>query len=438
MNRRNLGMALDTIEKLMKQDPSIQQKQQQPRPPKQQQQQQQERLATLDNANIAPYQYVLEQLWPLLQPSLSHMDSRLLCRILCVASQVQCTDSELYAMCLQAYLSGTIVEYGPRNVSNVVHAICTAGDELKEPLLPIVKEQLLPGFMQQLPAANAQDISNVLYGLALCGQVLGEAIVQQQVVRLLAVVHEAKVQTIANALWAVATMEANLRVDQLQQLVGALCKQLSWAKALDVSHTLWACATLMYLPAELLSAPKAVGLIATAGTQELSNIAWACGELGFASEQWMLAIVHRTRQLVDSGSKDVHGVCLSAQHRCNIAWALAVLNMQRHANTVLLLVMVCSQEWSGNIAVEEMRQLWQVHNRLLCCPQISNGQGLRGTLTTEQLLQCKADWDAHFAAVAKSLVATHLQHSVFDAVTKLRIDWLQPPRISSAVGTGCC
>eukprot|EP00878_Enallax_costatus_P007039 GHUV01007377.1.p1 GENE.GHUV01007377.1~~GHUV01007377.1.p1 ORF type:complete len:273 (+),score=56.46 GHUV01007377.1:675-1493(+) len=268
MDIRNAGLAVDTVERVLKLDPSIKQ--------------QQIEAQQLDAEKLVPYLYVFHELWQVLQSMLPDADSRLLCRIMSVGSKVQWEDMGLYDACLQHYIGSNMAEYGPRNISNVIYALCTAAEGLKPQLSDVARQQLVPAFVQLLHASNAQDISNVLYGLAGCGIVLKEVVVQKMIVRLLMVLDEAKLQAVANTLWAVATMEQNLRADQLKQLVGAVASNLSWARALDVSHTLWACAKFAYLPEELLSSPQVLSKVATAGNQELSNIAWACGGWGIA------------------------------------------------------------------------------------------------------------------------------------------------------------
>lgn len=421
MDIRNAGLAVDMIEKVMRNDPRIKQQQQ---------------AQDLHHKTLAPYLSVFQKLWPLLQPGLVSADSRPLCRIMSVGSKVQCDDHGVYDTCLQPYLRGNIAEYGARNISNVIYALCTASEGLRPQLSTVALEQLVPEFMQQLHESNAQDISNVLYGLAGCGHVLGEALVQSMVVRLLSVVDEAKPQAVANSLWAISTMEHNLRVDQLKQLVAAVVKQLAWVRALDVSHTMWACARFHYLPEELLTSPKVANVLSSAGDQEVANIAWACGELGYSNDHLLVVLLRRTHRLLQMGATGPSVLALTPHHMCNIIWAVAVLDQQQHARMVLLLAQLVGQVLGTlGSATEEMRQLWQVHNWLRDCPRIRSGQGLIGVLTTEQLQQCKEAW-GELADAGKSAAVTNFQQSVFDIVTKMRIDWLHPPRMEQCSRDG--
>jgi hypothetical protein len=106
---------------------------------------------------------------------------------------------------------------------------------------------------------------------------------------------------------------------------------------------------------------------------------------------------------------------------------VAVLDLQQHAQQVLQLGKACSSMWS-NIEVEAQQQLWQVHTWLLDF-DLAGGQGLQGSLTQQQLQQCRAAWDQDLQRAAEKQQHTRLQRSVFAAVQRLPIVWQQRPQM---------
>jgi hypothetical protein len=54
-----------------------------------------------------------------------------------------------------------------RNLSNVVYGLCTAPVAIRQQHQAAIQHQLVPAFVAKRSAANAQDISNVLYGMAI-------------------------------------------------------------------------------------------------------------------------------------------------------------------------------------------------------------------------------------------------------------------------------
>jgi hypothetical protein len=103
-----------------------------------------------------------------------------------------------------------------------------------------------------------------------------------------------------------------------------------------------------------------------------------------------------------------------------------VLNLQQHAQQVLQLGKACSSMWSS---IEEtgQHQLLQVHTWLLDF-DLAGGQGLHGSLTQQQLQQCRAAWDQDLQRTAKKK-HTNFQCSVFAAVQRLPIAWQQSPQM---------
>jgi hypothetical protein len=105
---------------------------------------------------------------------------------------------------------------------------------------------------------------------------------------------------------------------------------------------------------------------------------------------------------------------------------VAVLDLQQHAQQVLQLTQACSSMWSS-VEEEGQRQLWQVHIWLLDF-QLAGGQGLQGSLTEQQLQQCRAAWGEQMRQVANHQ-HTDFQRSVFAAVQQLPITWQQQPQM---------
>jgi hypothetical protein len=79
--------------------------------------------------------------------------------------------------------------------------------------------------------------------------------------------------------------------------------------------------------------------------------------------------------------------------------------------------------WSS-IEAEDHQQLWQVHTWLLDF-DLAGGQGLHGSLTQQQLQQCRAAWDEQLWQTAKQRLSG-FQRSVFAAVQRLPLTWQQP------------
>jgi hypothetical protein len=79
------------------------------------------------------------------------------------------------------------------------------------------------------------------------------------------------------------------------------------------------------------------------------------------------------------------------------------------------------------MAAEELQQLWQVHAWLLDF-QLAGGHGLQGSLTEQQLQQCRASWHAQMQSTRQQQ-ASRFQRSVFGAVQRLPIAWQQQPQM---------
>jgi hypothetical protein len=117
---------------------------------------------------------------------------------------------------------------------------------------------------------------------------------------------------------------------------------------------------------------------------------------------------------------------LNAQGLCNMCWAVAVLDLQQHVQQVLQLAQAYSSQWDSTVP-QGLQQLWQVHTWLLDF-QLAGGQGLQGSLTEQQLQQCRAAWDADLQQHARQ-PPTQWLRSVLAALQRLPIAWQQQPQV---------
>uniref|UniRef100_A0A383VQ77 RAP domain-containing protein n=1 Tax=Tetradesmus obliquus TaxID=3088 RepID=A0A383VQ77_TETOB len=395
-----------------------------------------------------------QQLAALIQQHFDSMDTIHLSAAITKLSRVGCRDPQLYAACVQRYLQFAPAD-SARNLSNIIYALCKAPADTRQQHQAALQQQLVPAFMDKVLEANAQEISNVVYGLAVSKQRLLEKSVQQLLTAfvaelqqanpqdmeqhvsmaqlqqllgaLVSMVQQAKPQNIFNTFWAVATMEQTVPAGHVQQLLDAFVSMLHQAKPQEVSNTLLACAKQSFLPQQLLAAPGLAGLLLAGPPQNLANAAWACSHLGHRDEQLMEALMAEVTQRLDAAvGYGSNSSGLNSQDCCNVCWAVAVLSLQQHAQQVLRLAQACSSMWSSTGA-EDHWQLWQMHTWLLDF-QLAGGQGLQGSLTEQQLQQCKATWDHNMRLTAKQR-HTALQCSVFAAVRRLHLNWQQQPQM---------
>jgi hypothetical protein len=82
---------------------------------------------------------------------------------------------------------------------------------------------------------------------------------------------------------------------------------------------------------------------------------------------------------------------------------------------------------AGSVSELGLLQWWQVHTWLQDF-QLAGGMGLKGTLTQQQLQQCKAARDQQLEAIL-ARPASSFQRSVYAAVQKLPVSWEQRPRM---------
>jgi hypothetical protein len=321
---------------------------------------------------------------------------------------------------------GVLQRAAPQAVSNTLWAVATLGQQLQDRQL----QQLLYAFVSTLQQAKPQNVANTVWAVATMGKQVPEGQLQQLLTAIVSMLQQANPQNVSNTLWAVATMGQQVPEGQLQQLLSAFVSMLQLANTQAVSNTLWACAKLRFLPQQLLAAPELAGLLAAGTPQGLANAAWACGQLGHRDEQLVGALLAETQQQMsaDTGTGSA-ARRLNSQILCNFCWSVAVLDLQQqHTQHVLQLAEACSSMW-GSTEEAGKWQLWQVHTWLLDS-RLAGGQGLQGSLTEQQLQQCKAAWDRQMQETTQQ-EHTDFQGSVFAAVQRLGIAWQQQPQMES-------
>ncbi|KAF6262208.1 hypothetical protein COO60DRAFT_1636071 [Scenedesmus sp. NREL 46B-D3] len=382
------------------------------------------------------------ELLPLIQQHINRMPLYNLSAAISRLSKLQCGEPEAYAVCVQRFLQLPLTP--ARSLSNVVHALCLAPPTIRLQQQATLQQQLLPALVAKCAEAGAQGISNVLYGVAKSGQQLPEEIVQQLLAAFAGQLQQATPQAVTNTPRAVASMGQQVPVEQLQQLLHAFVGMLQQAKPQEVTNTLWAVASMgQQVPLgqlqQLLGA--FVGMLQQAKPQEagtpqdLAIAAWACGQLGHRNEQLMAGLLAEAQQRLAAAGPDGISRSLNSQNLCNLCWAMAVLDLQQHAQQVLQLARACSSIWSSTLEKEGQQQLWQVHTWRLDF-QMAGGQGLQGSLTEQQLQQCRAAWDQALQNAAGTR-HTDFQRCVFAAVQQLPIAWQQQPQMEQlSVGRG--
>uniref|UniRef100_A0A383VGT6 RAP domain-containing protein n=1 Tax=Tetradesmus obliquus TaxID=3088 RepID=A0A383VGT6_TETOB len=196
-------------------------------------------------------------------------------------SKLSCGDPQPYAACVQQYMR-LYKGDSARHLSNAVYGLCTAPAAIIRQHQAALQQQLVPAFISKVAAANAQDISNVVYGMAVSGQRLPEESVRRLLGAFVYNLRQTTPQPVSNMLWAVATMEHTVPAGQLQQLLDAFTSMLRQAKPQEVSNTIWAVATVgQKVPArqlqQLLGA--LVSMLQQAKSQDISNTLWAVAKL---------------------------------------------------------------------------------------------------------------------------------------------------------------
>lgn len=275
---------------------------------------------------------------------------------------------------------------------------------------------LLNALVSKLRWAEPQSISNTLLGVAYMG---GQVSAQQLQCMLVALISRPRgiySQAVGNILWAVADMGQRVPTRHLKPMLAALTRQLTTADPQHISNSLLACVAFRYLPIQLLAALEQQHhlerFLAEACPQALSNTAYAFGQLGHANEAVLTRLLQQALCMLEQDSSG-----FVSQDLCNLAWAVAVLDMQQHLPAVLQLVQACDDLWAGlSVFPEELKQLHQVHIWLQRLPQ--HHEGLSAVLSVHQLAECKASWQQQRCSSAAATVS-QLQQQVFDSLQQL-------------------
>jgi hypothetical protein len=321
-------------------------------------------------------------------------------------------------------------------------------------------ELLLPDFLQdsKLQQANPQEVSNTLWAVAILGMQLAEDQVQQLVQHLMRTAHRGKPRAVARTLAAVAMMGDTLPARQVADLLRLLQQQqqqLPQLQPQDIAETLWACGRMHYAPLQLLSAleqqpssglPQIYAIVAAAKLQELTMMAWACGQLGYSSNL-LPGVVLQQAVLLQEDTSLPTTVKFTLQDLSSLCWSAAVLNQQQYAQQVLQLAAGCGKLW-GTATDADLCQLYQVHlwllDNKLSASLLSGGAphkpglvGAPGLLSMKQLQHCRHSWEQQVTARIASAKASDLQRSVFAALQALPSDtWQQPPVLEQRTADG--
>jgi hypothetical protein len=233
-------------------------------------------------------------------------------------------------------------------------------------------------------------------------------------------------------------MWQELPVEQLQQLLASLVSIAPQASSQDLCNTLWACGKLGFIPKQLLSSAALPSKLQGATGQQLAAAARACGQLGHRHEQVVGVLLHEAASrlaahaaagAVAPAAGDVCGdSAFSADDLCNLCWCVAVLDLQHHASQALQFACCCSEQWA-DVGVEGRQQLFHVHCWLLTF-QLAGEQGLWGSLSSEQLQQCRDTWQAALELAADTAYASAVLQSVLHALQQLPISWAEAPAVA--------
>jgi hypothetical protein len=349
---------------------------------------------------------------------------------------------------LDAFI-GLLPQAKPHEVSNVLWAVESMGQQLEEQQM----QQLLHSLICQLPKAAAQDISNSIWAVASMGQQLEPEQLQQLLSSLMPLLPHASPQCIANTLWAVVTMGHEVPTEQMQQLLASLVSIIPQASSQDICNTLWACGKLGFIPKHVLSSPTMAGKLQGATTQQLATAGWACGQLGHRHEQVVGVVLQEAAARIAAAATPATSASTTAETAaaataggvrgamsfsvddlCNLSWCVAVLDLQHHATQALQFAASCSERWS-RVGIEGMQQLYQLHCWLLTF-ELAGGVGLQGSLSSDQLQQCRDAWQAALELAADNASASQLLQSVLHALQQLPVEWAEAPAIAQgSLGT---
>jgi hypothetical protein len=381
---------------------------------------------------------LLKELLQLVEPQLQQCQPRGLGEVMLACAQLGYVPASLYNSCLHAFVSKRH-RADSQALANVVYAVAKAPDDsIKKQWGPIVQQQLLPGYIGKLGTDTPQGIANVIWGVATIGQQLHAEQLQQLLAGFIGKLGTASPQDISMAIWGVATMGQQLPAEQLQQLVRALAAKLPSADPQNVANTMWGVARLQpqpFFPAPLLEIKAKQAIIRMVPAmipQAVSNIAWACGVLGYADEQLLLPLFNKARDKTLSRRSSVRDVGDNVQGVANMCWAAAVLNMQQLVSHVEQFAAAISSRW-GDVVAEGKQQLYQVHMWLLDLH--SNSKGLLGCLSEQQLQECREQWQKLIFEVAALDRTSPAHQAVFKVATHLP-GLSQPPKLEGLTADG--
>jgi hypothetical protein len=271
------------------------------------------------------------------------------------------TEAGLFSDCLGRFMQQIDQAGRAQQVSNVLYGVAKAGWQMEGGQV----QQLLAALVRLLPDAKPQEVANSLWAAASMDGTVTAQHLQQLMQHLTSKLANASTQEVANSLWAqhlTDQQQQQLQQSQhLQQLLPGLAGKLAAAKPQEVSNSLWACAQLRVYPAELfaaLNSQQQWGRLVQGMTgQGLANTALACAVLFYRDEQLLAGLLRSAAQKASSSS-----IQLTTQNVCNLCWSVAVLDVQQLAGSVLQLVQVTgsSQQWR-EFTVEDLFQLHQVH-----------------------------------------------------------------------------
>ncbi|KAF8065588.1 hypothetical protein HT031_003189 [Scenedesmus sp. PABB004] len=320
---------------------------------------------------------------------------------------------------------------GPRALSGLLWAVAKQGV-----VLPQGQASRLVAAIASdpaLPASSAQCISSTLWALATMRLVAS----RRHVTALLAALEarlphaDANPQALANSLWAVATLRgaggARLAVPaaRLEALFKGLASKLPEANPQALANSLWAAGSLVppYLPRPLLSGAALQHVVRVMvprlKQQEVSNIAFACGMLGWSDAALLDPLIDRAAELACGATRDACGAASAGdiQGLCNVVWVGAVLDMRHKAEQLEAIAACAGARWEQSTAEQDKVQLFQLHLWLLDTSCGSRpGAGLAGALAEWQLEECRSAW---LRLAVGSVSTSQLQGSVFRALRQL-------------------
>jgi very-short-patch-repair endonuclease len=320
-------------------------------------------------------------------------------------------DSQQLQQLLDAYTSQLHTAI-PQGIANVLCGVA----KLQQQMRPDQLQLMVTTLLQQLRQADLRAISNSVWAVGKMGQQLPEQQLRLLLDGLVSKLHQATPQGVSNTLLGVAYMGQKVPAQQLQLILEALVKVLQFADPQAVSNSLWACARFRHVPGQVLAALQEQRhferFLSDANPQDLATTAWACGQLGYSSSILLEGIMQQAAMLLQQ-----HCNSFVTQDYCNLCWAVAVLDKQKHTPFVLQLTQACSGMWD-TVETEGLRQLHQVHIWLQQLQSREQPQGLAGVLSKQQFEGCAASWEQARCSNAAA-TASHLQQQVFAALQQL-------------------